>query len=406
MVKLTDEQIAEIANRLRAGKPLPGEYRSLLFPDTSSALELIESLRDEGQVGGNGSGQDVVLVVDDNENNRMLLSDQLEWQGYGVATAENGRRAIEMLQERPYDLVLLDIMMPEMNGYQVLEYLKNDPNLRYIPVIMISAVDDINSVVRCIEQGAEDYLPKPFNPILLKARISASLEKKHLRDQEQAYLKRIEEEREKSERLLLNILPRPVAEQLKQQQGTIANSFAEATVLFADIVDFTDLSAHVPPTELVDLLNGIFSAFDYLAVHHGLEKIKTIGDSYMVVGGLPDPRQDHIEAVAEMALDMQREIGQFRRSDHQPFSMRIGMHTGPVVAGVIGTTKFIYDLWGDTVNTASRMESSGLPGAIQVTEVIYERLLGKYAFEERGVVAIKGKGEMNTYLLKDRLSAN
>src|SRR5574341_820326 len=235
MVKLTDEQIAEIANRLRAGKPLPGEYRSLLFPDTSSALELIESLRDEGQVGGNGSGQDVVLVVDDNENNRMLLSDQLEWQGYGVATAENGRRAIEMLQERPYDLVLLDIMMPEMNGYQVLEYLKNDPNLRYIPVIMISAVDDINSVVRCIETGAEDYLPKPFNPVLLKARIDACLEKKRMRDREVLFLRQIKEENRHADELLNVILPAPIVEELKATNTVKPRRYENVAVLFSDI---------------------------------------------------------------------------------------------------------------------------------------------------------------------------
>jgi class 3 adenylate cyclase len=290
-----------------------------------------------------------------------------------------------------------------MNGYETLEYLKADQELRHIPVIMISAVDDINSVVRCIEMGAEDYLPKPFNPIVLKARITASLEKKRMHDQEQAYLRQLEFERERSEQLLLNILPKPVAEQLKQEEGTIANSFAEVTVLFADIVDFTQISAYTPPTDLVGLLNEIFSSFDHLAVLHGLEKIKTIGDAYMVVGGLPTPRDDHAESMAEMALDMQNEIVRFKRGDDKPFSMRIGMHSGPVVAGVIGKTKFIYDLWGDTVNTASRMETLAAPGSIQVTETIYDLLHDRYIFEERGPVDVKGKGEMNTYFLLDRV---
>jgi adenylate cyclase len=270
---------------------------------------------------------------------------------------------------------------------------------------MISAVGEIGSVIRCIELGAEDYLPKPFNPTLLKARIGASLEKKRLRDQEQAYLRRLEGEREKSERLLLNILPQPVAEQLKQQQGTIADSFTEVTVLFADIVDFIELSAHISATDLVDMLNEIFSAFDRLAEVHELEKIKTIGDAYMVVGGLPTPRSDHVEAVANMALDMQQEIVHFKRENDEPFSMRVGMHTGPVGAGVIGTKKFIYDLWGDTVNTASRMESLGMPGGIQVTEEVYSRLEGKYLFEERGAVHIKGKGDVITYLLREKLAS-
>jgi response regulator RpfG family c-di-GMP phosphodiesterase len=183
--------------------------------------------------------------------------------------------------------VLLDIMMPKMNGYQVLEHLKNDPNLRHIPVIVISAVDDINSVVECIELGAEDYLPKPFNAVLLAARIRNCLEKKWLRDQEQFYLQQLQAEQERTERLLLSILPMPVAEQLKQGQQIIADSFAEVTVLFADIVDFTRLSADHTPIEVVSLLNQIFSAFDRLAQQHGVEKIKTIGDAYMAVGGLP-----------------------------------------------------------------------------------------------------------------------
>jgi adenylate cyclase len=213
----------------------------------------------------------------------------------------------------------------------------------------------------------------------------------------------LEAEQEKSERLLLNILPEEIARQLKQNHRTIAESFAEATVLFADIVGFTQISAGIPPRELVTLLNQIFSAFDQLAELHDLEKIKTIGDAYMVVGGLPTERVDHVEAIAHMALDMQEAIAQFKTQQNQPFQIRIGINTGPVVAGVIGRKKFIYDLWGDTVNVASRMESQGLPGCIQVTKPIYERLQDKFLFEERGTLEIKGKGKMQVYLLKDRL---
>jgi class 3 adenylate cyclase len=343
-----------------------------------------------------------MLIVDDIEANRDILSRRLQRQGHTVVAAENGRKAIDLLKEQQFDLVLCDIMTPEMNGYQVLEHIKADPALRHIPVIMISALDDIDSVARCIELGAEDYLFKPFNPTLLKARINACLEKKRLRDQEQAYLKQLQAEQEKSERLLLSILPRAVAEQLKHTQSTIADSFAEATVLFADIVDFTGISNHRSPIEMVNLLNRIFSAFDNLAEHHGLEKIKTIGDAYMVVGGIPTHRSDHAEAIAEMALDMQIAITKFNNETGESFSIRIGISTGPVVAGVIGTKKFIYDLWGDTVNTASRMESHGLPGAIQVTEGTYQALKGKYRFEERGTISVKGKGKMQTYWLKEK----
>jgi adenylate cyclase len=213
----------------------------------------------------------------------------------------------------------------------------------------------------------------------------------------------LEAEREKSESLLLNILPEAVARQLMQEQRTIAESFTEATVLFADLVGFTQISSGIPPHELVQLLNQVFSTFDHLAEKHQLEKIKTIGDAYMVVGGLPVQRPDHVEAIAEMALEMQAAIAQVRTSQGEPLKLRIGINTGPVIAGVIGIKKFIYDLWGDTVNIASRMESNGLAGYTQVTEAVYERLKHQYTFEKRGAIQIKGKGEMTTYLLQHRL---
>ena len=209
-----------------------------------------------------------------------------------------------------------------------------------------------------------------------------------------------EKERAKSERLLLNVLPKAIAARLRDTHVTIADGFDEVTVLFADIVDFTTMSAGAAPAEIVGLLNELFSRFDQLADHHGLEKIKTIGDAYMVAGGIPVARDDHAEAVAEMALDMVAEID--GRRDGRRLQLRIGIDTGPVVAGVIGLRKFIYDLWGDTVNTASRMESHGLPGGIQVTDRTFQRLCDRYRFEERGTVQVKGKGEMRTWLLVGR----
>jgi class 3 adenylate cyclase len=206
-------------------------------------------------------------------------------------------------------------------------------------------------------------------------------------------------EQERSERLLLNILPAPIAARLKQRDDVIADAFPEVTVLFADIVDFTRRSGRITPEQVVQVLNELFSVFDQLAQRQGLEKIKTVGDAYMVAGGLPAPRPDHAEAVAEMALAMRDEVA--RRSDPsgQPLAVRIGMDTGPVVAGVIGRSKFTYDLWGDTVNTASRMESHGVAGCIQVTARTYQRLRDRYRFERRGPIQVKGKGEMVTYFL-------
>lgn len=209
-------------------------------------------------------------------------------------------------------------------------------------------------------------------------------------------------QQKQTESLLLNILPEPIANRLKQQPGTIADNFEEVTVLFADIVGFTELSSRRSPTEVVEYLNMIFSEFDQLAENHGLEKIKTIGDAYMVVGGIPKPQANHATAIAQMALDMQAVITEFCNQTGQDLSIRIGINTGPVVAGVIGKKKFIYDLWGDTVNIASRMESHGLPGQIQVTQAAYEYLRQQFLFEERGAIPVKGKGSMNTYFLINR----
>ena len=292
--------------------------------------------------------------------------------------------------------------------------------------------------------GAVDYLPKPCNSVLLQARIGACLEKKHLRDREIIYINQLSQaneqienlnkrlkadnsqlnelnqqlqveieerqkaelelrrEKEKSERLLLNILPQKIAEELKQQPGSIARRFDQVTILFADLVNFTELASVLNPTELVDLLNEIVSAFDRLADKYGLEKIKTIGDAYLVVGGLPIPVDNHAVAIADMALAMQEEIAKFRKVNNTPFQLRIGINTGSVVAGVIGLKKFVYDLWGDAVNVASRMESLGLAGEIQVTETTYQLIKDKYELEKRGEIVVKGKGNMTTYFLKGK----
>jgi NAD(P)-dependent dehydrogenase (short-subunit alcohol dehydrogenase family)/class 3 adenylate cyclase len=207
------------------------------------------------------------------------------------------------------------------------------------------------------------------------------------------------EANQQSEALLLNVLPKPIANRLKRGEATIADQFDEVTVLFADIANFTPMAAQLAPEQVVEILDAVFSALDDVADAHGLEKIKTIGDCYMMVGGLPEPREDHAPAVARAALDLGGTIAAVSESTSTPLSARVGMHTGSVVAGVIGRRKFIYDLWGDTVNTASRMESHGVPGQIQCTEAVYNCLHDRYRFEPRGVIDVKGKGPMSTYFL-------
>ncbi len=219
-----------------------------------------------------------------------------------------------------------------------------------------------------------------------------------------AQMEAIEAERSRSERLLLNVLPRPIASRLRRDPGaTIAEAFDDATVLFSDIVGFTELSARLTPEELVRRLDEVFSRFDDIADDLGLEKIKTIGDAYMVAGGIPARRDGHAAAVCEMALRMRDAVTEMAARDHEPIDVRIGVHSGPVVAGVIGKRKFIYDVWGDTVNTASRMESHGIPGAVQVSERVFEATRHVFAYEPRGAIAVKGKGEMKTYVLTGRV---
>jgi adenylate cyclase len=209
-------------------------------------------------------------------------------------------------------------------------------------------------------------------------------------------------EQERSEHLLLNILPASIAERLMQGEQVIADDFPEVTVLFADLVDFTLRSRDASPERVVQVLDDLFSALDGLAERYRLEKIKTVGDAYMVVGGLPEPRPDHAQAVADMALAVREEVARHLDPWGRPLAVRIGIDTGPVVAGVIGRRKFSYDLWGDTVNTASRMESNGVPGCIQVTERTHRRLRDGYRLERRGPIQVKGKGEMVTWFLVGR----
>jgi len=340
-----------------------------------------------------------LLAVDDDPMNRDMLSRRLEKLGYEVTDAATGREALLRLKEGNFDLVLLDILMPDLDGFQTLEFMKADPRLRHVPVIMLTALDDVASTVRCIEAGAEDYVPKPFNPTVLRARITASLEKKRLRDQEQAFLAQLQIERAKSERLLLNVLPKAIAERLKAGQRTIVDSFIDSTVLFADIVGFTRIAARQSPHRTVQLLNELFSGFDRIAEQRELEKVKTIGDAYMMASGVPVNRADHAEACAEAAFEFLEAVRVFNRRHQLEWAIRIGMNSGPVVAGIIGTKKFSYDLWGDTVNIASRMESHGQPGKIQVSDATRKLLEGKYDFTPVGVIEIKNSSPMPTYLL-------
>jgi adenylate cyclase len=356
--------------------------------------------------------QAAVLVVDDSDELRDLTVQKLQQLGYAnVTAAGDGESALNLIRRQEFDLVILDMEMPHLDGFGVLTALKQDPSKRHLPVIVNSGFDQLDAIVRCIELGAEDFLPKPLNSVIFRARVAASLQRKRLRDLERLRLIQIQDEhrlleieKEKSERLLLNILPAAIATRLKHGERRIAERFAGVTVLFADVVDFVSMANKIEPEVLVSLLNDLFSRFDQLAGHHGLEKIKTIGDSYLLVGGLPERRPDHAEVVASMALAMLGALEEFNRDREMRLRLRIGLNSGPVVAGVIGRQKFSYDLWGSTVNLASRMQSSGLPGCIQVSATTRELLDGKFQLSPRGTIACKGMGDVPTFLLTGRLA--
>ena len=534
-----------------------------------------------------------ILVVDDTPDNLRLLIRILQKQGYKVRPVTNGFSALEAIQSSRPDLILLDIMMPDISGYEICQKLKSEPLLMDIPIIFLSALEDGLNKAKAFEVGGSDYITKPFQVkevvarvnnqlmvrslqmqlqaknhklmeqndqlqeeiaerqrvemetrLLLKAtqaisksedfdsaidvilglicetiewnlaeawipdsdgqilkcatgkyasdlsfsefrqtslkltfapgvglpgRIFLSQEPEWIKDvsqvQEDVFLrfksaenvglkaafglpiladeqvlavvifycdkslecqprllelfsavatqlgsliKRKQAEsalrwqQKQTEKLLLNILPKPIALRLQKEQKLIADYFDEVSVLFADLVGFTEFSTHKSPTQLVEILNGIFCEFDRLSESRGLEKIKTIGDAYMVVGGLPTPREDHGEAIALLALEMQAALTLFNLKIGESFQLRIGIHSGSVVAGIIGISKFSYDLWGDTVNVASRMESNGSSGKIQVTAATYERLKDMFVFEERGMIEVKGKGQMLTYWLLEK----
>ncbi len=374
------------AGRPSAAQPSPDVFRK--------AAEAVGQLsRREPTIARSVVGR--ILVVDDNDSMRDLISRRLTREGHEVSTCSSGRSALDRAATGAYDLMLLDLMMPGMNGLEVMDRLRSRPETGGLPVIVISALDETETAVRCIDAGADDFLSKPLNETLLRARIGSSLERKFLRDREQDALRRLQSEQERSEGLLRNVLPANVVERLRRGETVIADQLDEVTVMFCDLVGFTALSAQLPPADTLDLLNEIFSGFDRLAEENGLEKIKTIGDAYMVVGGMDDSLPDHAGRVLRMACGMAA-VAASAAPGHA-LGVRIGIDTGPAVAGIIGRRKFFYDVWGDTVNTASRLEGTCEPGRIHVSTATRDAAADAFAFEARPPMEIRGKGPMQTY---------
>ncbi len=381
-----------------------------------------------------------VLIVDDLEVNVRLLEQVLRGAGYAAVTSTMDPFAVCALHRKNrYDLILLDLQMPGMDGFQVMEGLKEIETDNYLPVLVLTAQP--GHKLRALHAGAKDFVNKPFELAELLMRVRNMLEVRLLHKESINYgkvleqtVREVETSRELirrqndelktlydkvvanqkvSDRLLLNVLPYPIAERLKARPDLMADSFPEiiadnfpeVTVLFADIVQFTSFSAGMRPERLVAMLNEIFTDFDGIADHRGLEKIKTIGDSYMAAAGLPVPSADHAVRAAHMALDMMEALVRFNERNGFSLQLRIGINSGAVVAGVIGKRKFIYDLWGDTVNTASRMESHGVAGRVQMTQATRRKLGEPFLFEERGIIEAKGIGDLHAVFLAGRRRA-
>jgi adenylate cyclase len=331
-----------------------------------------------------------ILIVDDLEVNVLLLERMLRGAGYDSITSTRDPRGVCALHlKNRYDLILLDLQMPGMDGFQVMEGLKEIETDGYLPVLVITAQPD--QKLRALKAGAKDFIGKPFDLAEVLIRVYNMLEVRLLHlEMKKLYDQVVAEQK---------VRPEVIADSFTE---VIADSFAEVTVLFADIVEFTRFSEGVSAKVLVDVLNDIFTRFDSIADNRGLEKIKTIGDAYMAAAGLPVPVADHAVRAAHMALDMIEAMDRFNEHSGYKLRVRIGINTGAVVAGVIGKRKFLYDLWGDVVNTASRMESQGVAGRIQLTDTTRQRLNDSFMLEKRGAIDVKGKGEMHTWLLNSR----
>jgi len=327
-----------------------------------------------------------LLVVDDNRVNRLLLGRALEQLGHTVTFAENGREALEALRQRRVDLILLDIEMPEMDGYQVLAALASDQRLRDVPVVMMSSVEEVDSVARCIEMGAEDYLFKPVNPVLLKARIRASLEKKRLRDQQRD--------------LFRKFATAEVAEELLTTPLALGGKYVEASVMFSDIRSFTSITEALSPADTIELLNSYYTLmFDAIGSHGGIVN-QMLGDGLMAIFGAPLPHADHRDRAVRAALEMLDLVDGFNREQvlrgGTEIRIGIGIASGPVIAGFTGTRERVtYTCVGDTVNLAAHLEAHTkvLAQPILIDEHTRAELSSAVRVQDHGTVQLKTRAQ-------------
>ncbi len=334
-----------------------------------------------------------ILVVDDEALNRDLFQQELECLGHRALVAEDGRAALAVLATEPVDLVLLDIMMPGLSGFDVLEQLRADPVLRETPVIVVSALHDLAHTARGIELGAVDYLPKPFEPALLKARIDACLERHRWRAQERAYLDEIERERARADALLEALLPKDAVVEWKASGAVQPRAIDAVAVMFVDIVGFSRTVLDLSPAETVDQLTRFTLAAETLAADAGLEKIKLVGDAMMISGNLLVAHPKPVPACLAVA----RQLAATARRIGSGWSLRGGLTFGSVVAGVIGRHRFSFDIWGPTVNLAARLAALPEPGVLHLDDAAYRHLGQDLAAEALGGLGLRGVGTTRVY---------
>jgi len=331
-----------------------------------------------------------ILVVDDVDDNVFTLERRLkQFLDPETTSAGNGQIALEKLGAQPFDLVLLDVQMPGIDGLAVLEQMKSDMSLRDIPVIMVSAVDDFDTVLRCIKLGAEDYVQKPFNADLLRARVETALERKRLRDQEGRFLEQLREEKARVNDLLHSILPKAIVSELKTNVRPPAKRYDDVAVLFCDIVGFTEYCDRHRPERVVEELETLVADFEGVVEAHGLEKIKTVGDAFMATAGLLKRVENPALSAADCGLAMVEAASRHAVGWH----VRVGVHEGPVVAGMMGKRSFVFDLWGDTVNLAARVAAQADPNTVLVTGAMWPFLSKTSHGRALGLIELKGKGK-------------
>lgn len=346
-----------------------------------------------------------ILVVEDSTVNQKLLYRLLTRNGFAVDVAGSAEEALEFLEKGGAglpDLIVLDIIMPGMDGIELCSRLKSRPAFRDIPVIFISALDNAEDKVRGFEAGGVDYVTKPFHSGEVLVRINTHLKLCRLQRQLEEKNRQLHNEKQKSEALLLNVLPRRVAQELIEKGTFTPQSYRNVTVCFIDLVQFTAAASRLDPEVLIRELNDIFSGFDDIANRYGCERMKTIGDAYLCTCGIPKADPQHVHRMADAALEMITFLKQRNREADHRWQVRIGLHTGNVVGGIVGTNKYLYDIFGDTVNIASRLEALSLPMRINVSQEIQSRLQQTFIFSEPIRIHMKGKGLQATYFLEGR----